>query len=123
MNCPALDKRATHRVAPTKYTQSMNYNPDIHHRRSIRLKGFDYSQPGTYFVTICTRERELLFEHDNYKAIVGDEWFRTAIVRPHIQLDEFICMPNHIHGIILIVKPVGGGRGRPPSLKKKPPPL
>jgi putative transposase len=86
----------------------MTYNPDIHRRRSIRLKGFDYSQAGAYFVTICTRERELLFAHEDYQAIVHDEWLRTAVVRPYIQLDEFTCMPNHIHGIIHIVEPCRG---------------
>ena len=40
----------------------MKYNPDIHHRRSIRLKGYDYSQAGAYFVTICTHDRECMFE-------------------------------------------------------------
>ncbi|MCH7781979.1 hypothetical protein IID62_02820 [candidate division KSB1 bacterium] len=39
----------------------MTYNPDIHHRRSIRLKGYDYSQPGMYFITVCTHNREHLF--------------------------------------------------------------
>jgi REP element-mobilizing transposase RayT len=88
----------------------MNFNPDIHHRRSIRLKGFDYARPGAYFVTICTRDRELLFENPAYKTIIQDEWHRTEVVRPHIHLDEFICMPNHIHGIISIVEPVGARR-------------
>ena len=89
----------------------MKYNPDIHHRRSVRLAGFDYSKVGAYFVTICTRERELLFENPTYKAIIQDEWHRTATVRPYIRLGEFICMSNHIHGIISIVEPVGARRG------------
>jgi len=88
----------------------MNFIPDIHHRRSVRLKGFNYAQPGAYFVTICTWERELLFENTAYKAVIHDEWFRTAVIRPYIKLDEFICMPNHIHGIISIVEPVGARR-------------
>ena len=101
--------RATRRVAPTN-TSSMKYNPDIHHRRSVRLRGFNSARPGAYFVTICTRDRELLFENPAFKAIVNDEWFRTPVVRPYIQLDEFICMPNHIHGIISIDEPVGARR-------------
>ena len=86
----------------------MKYNPDIHRRRSIRLKEFDYAQTGAYFITICTRERELLFGHADYESIVHDEWYRTAIVRPSIQLDEFICMPNHFHGIIIFIEPCRG---------------
>ena len=88
----------------------MKFNPDIHRRRSVRLKGFDYARPGAYFVTICTRERELLFENTAYKTIIFDEWHRTAAVRSHIHLDEFVCMPNHIHGIIVFIEPVGARR-------------
>ena len=86
----------------------MNYNPDFHHRRSIRLKGFDYAQAGAYFVTICTCKRELLFGHADYKAIVQDEWHRTSAVRSSVQMDEFIVMPNHLHGIIFFVEPCRG---------------
>ncbi len=84
-----------------------------HNRRSIRLKGYDYTQPGAYFITICTRERAHLFGHvvdgllelSPYGAIVREEWFKTAIVRPYVRLydDEFVVMPNHVHGIIWIV--------------------
>ena len=88
----------------------MKFNPDIHRRRSVRLKEFDYASPGAYFVTICTRDRELLFENPDYKTIIQDEWDRTAVVRPKIHLDEFVCMPNHIHGIIAFIEPVGARR-------------
>jgi REP element-mobilizing transposase RayT len=86
----------------------MKYNPDIHHRRSIRLKDYDYSSDGIYFVTICTYERELLFEKVDCKKIVEKEWYRTAVVRSIVHLDEFICMPNHIHGIIVFIAPCRG---------------
>ena len=84
-----------------------------HRRRSIRLKGYDYTQPGAYFVTICTHQRQPLFGRvvdgnmalNAYGEIVREEWFRTAQVRPYVELfkDEFVVMPNHIHGIIWIV--------------------
>ncbi|XGB43143.1 MAG: hypothetical protein LVS60_04975 [Nodosilinea sp. LVE1205-7] len=91
----------------------MKYNPDIHHRRSIRLKGYDYSQNGLYFVTICTQNRHHLFGTitngqmalNPMGEIVHDEWFKTASMRPNIRLHEFIVMPNHIHGIIEIIPP------------------
>lgn len=51
-----------------------------------------------------------MFENAAYKTIVHDEWYRTATVRPFVHLDEFICMPNHIHGIVILVEPVGAKR-------------
>ena len=88
----------------------MKYNPDIHHRRSIRLPGYDYSQPGAYFVTICIWQRQCLLgdiEQGNmllnrYGEVVDFNWFNLMRVYPHIKLDSFVIMPNHIHGIILI---------------------
>ena len=84
-----------------------------HRRKSIRLKEWDYTEPGAYFVTICTHNREPLFGQvvdgkmvlNEYGQIVWEEWFRTAAVRPNVELfeDEFVVMPNHIHGIIWIV--------------------
>jgi len=91
----------------------MPYNPSIHHRRSIRLKGHDYTQPAAYFVTLCTHEWAHLFgkvvdgamQLNECSEIVCTEWFQTAVVRPYVvlNLDEFVVMPNHIHGIIWIV--------------------
>jgi len=88
----------------------MFYNSYKHHRRSIRLKGYDYSQSGVYFVTICLKDTECLLGiiqngkmilngHGN---IIHDEWNRTADIRNNVELDEFVIMPNHIHGIIVI---------------------
>ncbi len=89
----------------------MTYNPDIHHRRSIRLKGYDYSRAGAYFVTICTQNRACLFgEIVNGKMILNDAGWMVNIVwdemqnnYPGVETDEFIIMPNHIHGIIVLV--------------------
>ena len=88
----------------------MNYNPDIHHRRSIRLPGYDYSQPGAYFVTICIWQRECLLAEieegqvtlSRYGEVVNFNWFNLTKVYPHIELNSFVIMPNHIHGIIII---------------------
>jgi REP element-mobilizing transposase RayT len=93
----------------------MNCNPDIHHRRSIRLTEYDYSQAGMYFVTVCAHGRECLFGEvmdevvrlNGFGGIVGEEWLRSAEIRKEIILDEFIIMPNHIHGIIIINNDVG----------------
>jgi REP element-mobilizing transposase RayT len=88
----------------------MKYNPEKHHRRSIRLKGYDYSQPGGYYVTIVTQNRECLFgDIVDGKMILNDGgrftqkcWLDISNHFPHVYLDEFIIMPNHVHGIIII---------------------
>ena len=88
----------------------MPYDPEIHHRRSIRLRGYDYSQPGKYSVTICTQNKEHLFgevvEGEMHRNELGEyvalcwEWLPRQY--PYVDLDEWIVMPNHLHGIIVI---------------------
>ncbi len=86
----------------------MKYNPGIHHRRSIRLQGYDYSRAGLYFVTICTRDRLCLFgKIQNGKMILNDagtmierQWQELINHFEKNKLHEFIVMPNHFHGII-----------------------
>ena len=93
----------------------MKYDHDQHHRRSIRLKGYDYSQDGAYFVTICVDRRECLFGDvvdgqmrlNKYGAIVAEEWQRSSVIRREIELDAWVVMPNHFHGIVIIDIPVG----------------
>ena len=88
----------------------MKFNPDSHHRRSIRLQGYDYSLAGAYFITICTKNRECLFGEiitngislNNFGMIARDEWIKSAAIRFEIELDEFVVMPNHFHGIVVI---------------------
>lgn len=85
------------------------------HRRSIRLPGYDYAGAGWYFVTICTHGRECLFGEivngvmvlNDLGEIVHDEWNQTSMIRPTIELGEFVVMPNHFHGIIVIHESVG----------------
>jgi putative transposase len=82
-----------------------------HQRRSIRLKEYDYTQNGAYFVTICAHERRCIFGDvvggamvvNEWGQVVAEEWEQTAILRPNIELDAFVVMPNHVHGIIVIV--------------------
>jgi len=93
------------------------YNPNIHHRRSIRLKGYDYAQAGLYFITICCQDRACLFGEiqngemvlNEYGTIARNEWIKTHEIRTNVELGEFVIMPNHIHGIIKIMDI--GGRG------------
>jgi putative transposase len=87
-------------------------NSDIHHRRSIRLRGYDYSRPGFYFITVCVHERECLFGTiinnqmltNEYGSIVKVEWIKTAEMRRDVMLGEFVIMPNHFHGILRIIE-------------------
>lgn len=93
----------------------MPYKPDIHHRNSIRLREYDYTRAGGYFVTICTFGRECLFGDvvdglmrlNEFGKIVHEEWLKSADIRKEVSLDSFVIMPNHMHGIILIKDNVG----------------
>lgn len=101
----------------------MPYNPALHNRQSIRLKGYDYSQAGLYFITICCERRgnplRLPFGHiennemvlNQYGKIAFDEWFKLSDRFLNFELDVFQIMPNHMHGIIVLnnVNPVGAG--------------
>jgi REP element-mobilizing transposase RayT len=92
----------------------LTYDPEKQHRRSIRLKGYDYAQAGAYFVTICTHNRECLFgevmngemRRNDWGQIVADEWSRSTLIRKEIELDAFVVMPNHMHGIVVITNPI-----------------
>ncbi len=79
------------------------YAPDKHHHRSIRLKGYDYTQVGACFVTIVIYGRELLFEDPVLRRVAETIWRRIPQHFPRMELDEWIVMPNHIHGILWIV--------------------
>jgi REP element-mobilizing transposase RayT len=99
----------------------MKHDPDKHHRRSIRLRGYDYAQGGGYFVTIVTRDRACLFGEivdgemrpNQFGRIVVDEWERSSKIRRELETDAFVLMPNHIHGIVIHSGGVGA-TGRSP---------
>ena len=93
------------------------YNPQNHHRRSIRLKGYDYTRQGAYFVTLVAYHRDEIFGEvvngvvrlSALGQIVREEWLRSIGIRKEIRLneDEFVVMPNHVHGIVWIVEDGG----------------
>jgi len=101
---------------PTKF------DPQKHRRRSIRLKGYDYTQSGAYYITIVTYQRLSLFGEvgsaevrlNELGQIAHKEWFKTAELRPYVELyeDEFVVMPNHVHGIIWIQNNIVGAERR-----------
>ena len=111
----------------------MNFDPQKHHRRSIRLKDYDYSQAGAYYVTINVQNRECLFgEIVDYEMILNDagkmieaQWLALLERFPNIELDVYQVMPNHFHGVIVIVEHefgayTGPGAGIKPAPTHKP---
>ncbi len=86
----------------------MAYNPEIHQRRSIRLRGYDYSRAGMYFVTLCTYRKEHLFGEvvegemklNKFGELLALYWNHLTKRYPEVRPDSFVVMPNHIHGVI-----------------------
>jgi len=111
--------RARHATLPGDEID-MHFNPKTHHRYSIRLKGYNYSQEGAYFITICVQQKKCLFgtiknakiQLNNLGKVVAEEWRKTLDLRDYLKLDAWVVMPNHFHGIIQIEKEA--------PLKKKP---
>ncbi|PIQ23645.1 hypothetical protein COW36_07870 [bacterium (Candidatus Blackallbacteria) CG17_big_fil_post_rev_8_21_14_2_50_48_46] len=101
-----------------KQPRQSQYNPEKHNRQSIRLKEYDYTRPGSYFITICTQNRKRLFG-DIMNGVmllnplgqrVHQYWGEIPNHFPHATLDEYVVMPNHVHGIIAIDAGDGGNR-------------
>ena len=109
----------------------MPYDPDRHHRRSIRLHGHDYRSPGLYFVTLCTHRRAWLFGevHDGdmrlnvYGRVVATLWSEIPEHHPNVQLDAFQVMPNHLHGIIELLETDAPTSNAGPALAGEPGPV
>jgi len=93
----------------------MNKKPEMPHRRSLRLKGYDYTQPGAYFITIVTQNRSFLFGNiidgemhlNDAGKMVDTAWQEIPSFYPGIEIDAFQIMPNHVHGIIILSDSVG----------------
>ena len=91
-------------------------------RRSIRLQNYDYSLTGAYFITMLTQDRKCLFGDivdgeiclNDWGQTAQDEWEKSAQIRKEIELDAFVVMPNHIHGVIVITDGTGRATGRSP---------
>ncbi len=93
---------------------SMIYDPINHHRRSIRLKNYDYRQQGAYFVTICTQGRLCHFGEVEFSKegacvhlnaageMVNQAWLDLVLRCEGIELDSFVVMPNHLHGVLVL---------------------
>ncbi|MFI4912503.1 MAG: transposase [Sedimentisphaeraceae bacterium JB056] len=118
-------ERDDRRVARTGRRKAgiMNEKLNVHHRRSIRLKGYDYSQAGGYFVTVCVEGRKCIFGEiaggkmrmNEAGEIVAVQWRRTSDIRDEVVLGEWVVMPNHFHGIIFIRSDEMRDRGERPD--------
>lgn len=88
----------------------MPFDAHLRNRRSIRLPGYRYNWMGFYFVTLCAYERQCLFGEildrrmilNETGLVVDEEWRRAPAIRPSVRLDQFVIMPNHLHGILQI---------------------
>jgi putative transposase len=95
----------------------MDNNPKSNHRRSIRLREYNYSQPGAYFITIVSCQRKNIFGNivdgemilNQVGKIVEKIWLEISKHFPNTRCDIFVIMPNHIHGIIEIIEIVNDG--------------
>ena len=88
----------------------MRYDQYSHHRQSLRLREYDYSKPGAYFITICAFRKECLFgeiangrmQLNELGEIVKKCWYELPNHYENVVLDEFVIMQNHVHGIVII---------------------
>ena len=104
------------------------FDPQKHHRRSIRLQGYDYSSAGGYYVTIVAWQRECLFGEvvnkemvlSRYGEIVQKWWEEIPVHFTNVETGAFIVMPNHVHGIIVIAERRGTVPmpGKDPNIEK-----
>jgi len=103
------------------------FDSQRHHRRSIRLPDYDYSQPGAYYITIVTWQRECLFGEvvggkmklNKFGLVAKQQWEKLPKRFPNIELGAFVIMPNHTHGIIVILD----GRGTAMTVNRPAVPL
>ncbi len=101
----------------------MKYESDRHHRRSIRLKEYDYSQSGAYFITICTQNRECILggvvdgeiRVNEHGRIAVESWAWLSRQYGYVDIDEWVVMPNHLHGILIINDNCKGGSRTAPT--------
>lgn len=99
----------------------MKFNPEVHHRRSIRLLGYDYSRNGAYVVTICSWNREMIFGDmldgkmrlSECGKIITAAWSWLGEQYSYLELMDDVVMPNHFHGILLVDRNMGGSRTAP----------
>ncbi len=104
------------RACPARNVQQMHNPIVLPHRKQLRLRGYDYAFPGAYFVTICSAGKRPIFGSISGKSIVlspageivRSEWIALRERFSRLVLDEFVIMPNHLHGVLAFVGHAGG---------------
>jgi putative transposase len=86
----------------TKAAGALASGTNSRRRRSIRLRDFDYAQAGAYFVTTCTAGRKLFFGEPAVRQVADSCWNELPRHFPNVRLDEWVIMPNHVHGILIL---------------------
>ena len=97
----------------------MSKEPRYPRRRAVRLKHYDYSSPGIYFVIICTQHRRLYFNDPWLRDLAAQTWQAIPDHVPGVALDEWVVMPNHIHGL-LVFQPLDGPAQQPARSRSLP---
>jgi putative transposase len=82
----------------------MAHAPQTRHRRSIRLAGYNYGSPGAYFVTVCAHGQQCIFCVPEFRDAIEEAWRQIPLHFPNARPDEFVIMPNHVHGILSILE-------------------
>jgi len=98
----------------------MRFDPDRYRRHSIRLPGYDYRSPGAYFVTIVCKDRAPLMDEPDLRAVTEETWLWLAERYGYVYLDEYVIMPNHLHGIVVVDDTRRGGSRTAPTTPRKP---
>ncbi len=105
----------------------LQYNSELHHRRSIRLPDYDYSSDGAYFITVCTQDRQSFLDREDVRGAVLKAWSEIPRRFPSVALDAFVIMPNHVHGVLLwgaaSSAPTAGAASSAPTTGVPPAPL
>jgi putative transposase len=117
------------RACPARNVQRMQNPIVLPHRKQLRLRGYDYAFPGVYFVTICSAGKRPVFASTSGESIVlslageivRSEWIALPERFARLVLDEFVIMPNHLHGVLAFVGHAGGAS--PGSMGGQAPPL
>ena len=126
-NCGSIRAKVDLDVTlPPFQIKPMTHKSDKLQRHSIRLRDYDYSQAGAYFITMCTHKKKCILgdvingemQLNDYGRLVEAEWIKTANIRDNIELDAFVVMPNHFHGILTIVDNCRGTVHRAPTLER-----
>ena len=86
--------------------------PQTPRRKHLRIRGYDYSIPGYYFITICAHQRQLLLTRMDVCAAVTTAWLALPCRFPSVRLDAFVVMPNHVHGIVILMADGGPSLGQ-----------